>query len=136
MDRQGRGRALRVRARGHLALSDRRSPTLWFLHAVEGRHEPLAAPVTELGDIAAALGEADPYLKLKLYRSLRLRLTYDDGSGGPANDFTNRNTTFMTWNLLHLARLLRDAGGVPAFGNQRRAWDAGARFDFPNPEYR
>jgi hypothetical protein len=21
-------------------------------------------------------------------------------------------------------------------GNQRSAWDAGARFDFPNPEYR
>jgi multimeric flavodoxin WrbA len=31
----------------------------------------------------------------------------DPGSGGPENDFTNRNTTFMTWNLLHLARMLR-----------------------------
>src|SRR5262252_9151131 len=60
----------------------------------------------------------------------------DPGSGGPENDFTNRNTTFMTWNLLHLARLLKDAGGVPAYGNQRSQWDAGARFDFPNPEYR
>jgi multimeric flavodoxin WrbA len=60
----------------------------------------------------------------------------DPGSGGPENDFTNRNTTFMTWNLLHLARMLKDAGGMPAFGNQRRDWDAGARFDFPNPEYR
>jgi hypothetical protein len=27
----------------------------------------------------------------------------DPGSGGPGNDFTNRNTTFMTWNLLHMA---------------------------------
>jgi multimeric flavodoxin WrbA len=60
----------------------------------------------------------------------------DPGSGGPENDFTNRNTTFMTWNLMHLARLLKDAGGIPAYGNQRREWDAGARFDFPNPEYR
>ncbi|MFG2848585.1 flavodoxin family protein [Kitasatospora sp. NPDC048296] len=60
----------------------------------------------------------------------------DPGSGGPENDFTNRNTTFMTWNLLHLARLLKDAGGIPAHGNQRAAWDAGSRFDFPNPEYR
>ena len=34
----------------------------------------------------------------------------------------------MTWNLLHLARLLKDAGGVPAHGNQRTAWDAGARW--------
>ncbi|MHC5109073.1 MAG: flavodoxin family protein [Planctomycetota bacterium] len=60
----------------------------------------------------------------------------DEGSGGPENDFTNRNTTFMTWNLLHLARMLKDAGGVPAHGNQRSKWDAGCRFDFPNPEYR
>ena len=60
----------------------------------------------------------------------------DPGSGGPANDFTNRNTTFMTWNLLHLARMLKDAGGIPAHGNQRSEWDAGCRFDFPNPEYR
>lgn len=60
----------------------------------------------------------------------------DEGSGGPSNEFTNRNTTFMTWNLLHLARMLKDAGGVPAHGNQRTAWDAGCRFDFPNPEHR
>ena len=62
---------------------------------------------------AAWLGEAGPgpsYL--------------DPGSGGPENDFTNRNTTFMTWNLMHLARMLRDAGGIPAHGNQRAAWDA------------
>ncbi|MGA7228455.1 MAG: flavodoxin family protein [Acidimicrobiia bacterium] len=60
----------------------------------------------------------------------------DPGSGGPENDFTNRNTTFMTWNLLHLGRLLKEAGGFPAHGNQRSAWDAGCRFDFPNPDYR
>ena len=34
----------------------------------------------------------------------------DPGSGGPENEFTNRNTTFMTWNLLHLARMIKDAG--------------------------
>jgi multimeric flavodoxin WrbA len=60
----------------------------------------------------------------------------DPDSGGPENDFTNRNTTFMTWNLMHLARTLRRAGGVPAHGNQRSEWEAGARFDFENPEYR
>ncbi len=60
----------------------------------------------------------------------------DEGSGGPANDFTNRNTTFMTWNLLHLARILQDEGGIPAHGNQRSGWDAGCRYDFPNPDYR
>ena len=60
----------------------------------------------------------------------------DPGSGGPDNDFTNRNTTFMTWNLMHLARILKGAGGIPAHGNQRSEWDAGCRFDFENPEYR
>ena len=60
----------------------------------------------------------------------------DPGSGGPENDFTNRNTTFMTWNLMHLARMIKDAGGIPAHGNQRSLWEAGCRFDYPNPEYR
>jgi len=60
----------------------------------------------------------------------------DEGSGGPDNDFTNRNTTFMTWNLLHLARMLKERGGFPAHGNQRSEWDAGCRFDFENPEHR
>jgi multimeric flavodoxin WrbA len=61
----------------------------------------------------------------------------DDGSrAGLDNDFTNRNTTFMTWNLLHMARMLKDNGGIPAYGNLRKEWDAGTRFDFENPEYR
>jgi hypothetical protein len=43
----------------------------------------------------------------------------------------------MTWNLLHLARMLKDAGGIPAYGNQREAWNDGERFGFDeNPEYR
>jgi multimeric flavodoxin WrbA len=60
----------------------------------------------------------------------------DDGKVGLDNDFTRRNTTFMAWNLMHLARILKDAGGVLAHGNQRTAWDRGERFDHPNPEYR
>jgi len=60
----------------------------------------------------------------------------DESSGGPENEFTQRSTTFMTWNLLHMARMLKDAGGFPAHGNQRREWDAGCRFDYPNPEHR
>ena len=55
---------------------------------------------------------------------------------GLDNDFTNRNVTFMTWNLMHLARMLQDAGGIPVHGNQRSEWEGGARFDFMNPEYR
>jgi multimeric flavodoxin WrbA len=60
----------------------------------------------------------------------------DPGSGGPENDFTNRNTTFLTWNILHMARMLKDAGGIPAHGNQRTLWDAGCRFEYENPEHR
>lgn len=53
--------------------------------------------------------------------------------GAPAgfdNDFTNRNTTFMTWNVLHMARLIKDAGGIPAYGNVPEAWKNGERFGF------
>lgn len=60
----------------------------------------------------------------------------DPGSGGPENEFTARNTTFMTWNLMHLAWMLREAGGFPGGGNERTKWDRGANFDHPNPEYR
>lgn len=60
----------------------------------------------------------------------------DEGSGGPDNDFTQRNTTFMTWNLMHSAKMLKEAGGVPGYGNQRSEWNAGTRFDWENPEYR
>ena len=57
----------------------------------------------------------------------------DDGPVGFDNEFTQRNTTFMTWNLLHLARLLKDAGGIPAYGNQRSLWEKGERWGFENP---
>jgi multimeric flavodoxin WrbA len=58
----------------------------------------------------------------------------DDGPHGKIgydSDFTQRMVTFMTWNLLHLARLMKDAGGIPAYGNQLDAWQAGQRFGFP-----
>ncbi|HET7673782.1 MAG TPA: flavodoxin family protein [Candidatus Saccharimonadales bacterium] len=61
----------------------------------------------------------------------------DEGKiAGADNEFTQRNTTFMTWNLLHMAKMLKDNGGIPAHGNQRSKWDAGTRFDYENPEYR
>ena len=58
------------------------------------------------------------------------------GSGGPENDFTYRNTTFLVWNCLHLARMLKDAGGIPAHGNQPEAWEAGCKTDFHSPEHK
>lgn len=62
----------------------------------------------------------------------------EDGNGyvGFDNDFTRRNATFMTWNLMHMARMLKDAGGIPAWGNSVNLWEEGRRFDAPNPEYR
>lgn len=60
----------------------------------------------------------------------------DEDSGAQDNDFVKRNTTFMTYNLMHTAAMLRDAGGFPAYGNQRSQWEAGAHFGYDNPEYR
>jgi len=60
----------------------------------------------------------------------------DEGSGGQENDFTQRNTTFMSWNLMHMAQMLKDKGGFPDYGNTPDDWKAGTRFDHPNPEYR
>ncbi len=60
----------------------------------------------------------------------------DEGSGGPENDFTNRNTTFLVWNCLHLARMLKDNGGIPAHGNQPDEWAAGCKAGFDSPEHK
>ncbi len=62
--------------------------------------------------------------------------SYGDDGAGLDNDFTNRNVTFMTWNLLHMALMLQKSGGFPAHGNLPDAWDKGDRFGFSNPEYR
>jgi multimeric flavodoxin WrbA len=59
----------------------------------------------------------------------------DPDAGGERNAWTTRNTIFMTWNLLHLARMLADAGGIPAYGNDTRDWDLADPLH-PNPEYR
>jgi multimeric flavodoxin WrbA len=47
----------------------------------------------------------------------------DDGSGGPESAFTNKNTTYMTWNLMHAAGMLRDRGGIPTHGNRASEWE-------------
>ncbi|WP_178990648.1 flavodoxin family protein [Winogradskyella schleiferi] len=52
------------------------------------------------------------------------------------SEFTNRNTTFMTYNLLHLAKLLKENKGYSNYGNSREAWDSGTHWAFDNPEYR
>lgn len=58
----------------------------------------------------------------------------DQSPHGPVgfdNEFTQRMATFLTWNQLHLARLMKDSGGIPAYGNQLDAWNAGQHFGFP-----
>jgi len=60
----------------------------------------------------------------------------DEESGAKNNSFTNRNTTFMSYNLMHMASLLKEKDGFPSYGNSREAWDDGTRWNFDNPEYR
>lgn len=48
-----------------------------------------------------------------------------DGQDSPVgydSDFTNKNTTIMTWNLMHMAKMLNESGGIPAVGNRREGW--------------
>ena len=60
----------------------------------------------------------------------------DDGKVGLDNDFTKRNTTFMTYNLMHLAKMLKENGGYSTYGNSKEEWDNGNKWAFDNPEYR
>jgi copper chaperone CopZ len=60
----------------------------------------------------------------------------DEGSGGPGNAFTERNTRIMTWNLMHLAGMLKRCGGLPTEGNQREQVTEETETQHPNPEYR
>lgn len=61
-----------------------------------------------------------------------------EGVSSPAgytNDFTNRNATFMAWNLMHMAKMLRDQGGLPAHGNRADDWQHVTNAAHQNPEY-
>ena len=78
---------------------------------------------------AGWIGEAGPGLSYGDERE-------DGPPAGLDNDFTRRNTTFMTWNSMHMARMLKDAGGIPAHGNSVDDWKNGCHFDAPDPDYR
>jgi multimeric flavodoxin WrbA len=60
----------------------------------------------------------------------------DEDSGAKDNDFTNRNTTFMAYNLMHLAKMLKLNNGYDNYGNSRKEWDDVTKWNFENPEYR
>lgn len=55
---------------------------------------------------------------------------------GYDNDFTNRNATFMAWNLMHTAKMLIENGGLPAKGNTTGDWEHVTNAKHQNPEYR
>lgn len=76
---------------------------------------------------AGWIGEAGPGASYGDKQNGGSRAGYD-------NDFTNQNTTIMSWNLMHLARLLKDNGGLPCEGNDRGAWADGQRFGFEKPK--
>ncbi len=61
--------------------------------------------------------------------------SYLDGNRGAQNNWTTRNAVFATWNMLHTARRLKDAGGIPAYGNVTFSWDL-AQPGHSNPEHR
>ena len=61
--------------------------------------------------------------------------SYLDDDRGAQNHWTTRNTVFAAWNMLHMARRLKDAGGIPAYGNVTTNWDL-SQPDNPNPEHR
>lgn len=52
------------------------------------------------------------------------------------NEFTNKNTTYMAWNLMHMAKMLRDSKGYPAKGNTTKEWRHVTNAENQNPEYR
>ena len=45
------------------------------------------------------------------------------------NDFTNRNATFMAWNLMHTAAMLKANDGLPAIGNTTDSWQQVSHVD-------
>jgi hypothetical protein len=56
-----------------------------------------------------------------------------DPPKGYDSDFTNKGTTFMTYNLLHQAAMLKSQGGYPNYGNSSEAWNEGEKWKFKNP---
>ena len=50
------------------------------------------------------------------------------------SDFTNRNVTFMTYNMLQLASLLKQQDGYFKYGNSVKEWNNGERWKFAKPD--
>lgn len=62
----------------------------------------------------------------------------DLGAVGSGRKFIQHNTIIISWDLMHMARRLNDAGGWANHRNGRNAWKARCRFDMAQgskPEY-
>lgn len=79
------------------------------------------------------IGEAGPGAS---YGDTEFRGEKFDTPVGYDNDFTNRNTTFMAWNLMHTAKMLKENGGLEAKGNVADDWTHVTNAKEANPEYR
>ncbi len=53
---------------------------------------------------------------------------------GYDNTFTQKNCTIMSWNLMHTARRLKEAGGLPTTGNRADHWDEDVNARDQDPE--
>lgn len=58
----------------------------------------------------------------------------DEDSGARDHEFTNKTSTFMSYNLMHLARYLKEKNGYPSYGNSTEKWNDGERWNFEKPE--
>lgn len=79
------------------------------------------------------IGEAGPGAS---YGDTEFRNEKFDPPVGYDNDFTNRNTTFMAWNLMHKAKMLKENGGFAAEGNVADDWTHVTNATDSNPEYK
>nr|MBI1230313.1 flavodoxin family protein [Cytophagales bacterium] len=50
------------------------------------------------------------------------------------SDFTNKNTTLLTYNVLHLASILKANVGYPRYGSSSKDWKAGIKWEFQPPK--
>lgn len=58
----------------------------------------------------------------------------DKEANAQENSSTNQNTTFLTYNLMHLAKMLKQNNGYPGYGNSSKAWEEGERWKFKKPK--
>ena len=53
---------------------------------------------------------------------------------GYDSEFTNKNATIMAWNLMHMAKLLKDNGGISQLGTTSSGWRKVSNAQDQNPD--